>query len=160
MFVATHIIFIMNARNGSSKRQCTFNSLQHSAFDHIRNHFPANAHSLEDSLEDWLQSADLTRAADLKDINPSPDHPLSRYIRNIQSHRVVPSRKRRPFQPVEPKRASLRPKRKMVDKGDDENTENPLKRVTRSQRHALAMEGGLGGTGAQGQNKRPAVKMT
>ena len=150
----------MNARNGSSKRQRTFNSLQYSAFDHIRNHFPANAHSLEHSLEDWLQSADLTKPGDLSNTIPSPDHPLSRHIRNIQSHRVVPSPKRRPFQPVEPNRASLRPKRKMADKGDDNNTENPSKRVTRSQRHALAMGGGLGGTGAQGQNKRPAVKIT
>ena len=163
MFVATLIILIiliMNARNGSSKRQCTFNSLRHSAFDHIRNHFPANAHSLDHSLEDWLQSADLTKPGDLNNTIPSPDDPLSRHTRNIQSHRVVPSHKRRPFQPVEPNRASLRPKRKMADKGDNKNTENPSKRVTRSQQHALAMGGGLGGTGAQGQNKRPAVKMT
>ncbi|KAK0510858.1 hypothetical protein JMJ35_006410 [Cladonia borealis] len=146
----------MNAHNGSSKRQRTFTSLRHSAFNHIRNHFPANTHSLEHSLEEWLQSADLTKPGDPSNPIPSPDP------RNIQSHKVVPSRKRRPFQPVEPNRTSLRPKRKMADKGDDKNPENPekpSKRVTRSQQHALAIGGQLDSTQAQGQNKQPAVKM-
>ena len=146
----------MNAHNGSSKRQCTFNSLRHSAFDHIRNQFPAGTHSLEHSLEEWLQSADLTKPGDLSNPIPSPNP------RNNHSHKVVPSRKRRPFQPVEPNRTSLRPKRKMADTGDDKNPanpENPSKRVTRSQQHALAIGGQLDSTQAQGQNKQPAVKM-
>ena len=140
----------MEARTGSSERQCTFNSLRHSAFDHIRNQFPADTHSLEHSLEEWLQSADLTKPGDLSKHIPSPDP------RNLQSHKVVPSRKRRPFQPVEPNRTRLRPKRKMADTGDDKR---PDKRVTRSQKHLLAVEGQLDSTQAQGQNNQPAVQM-
>ena len=47
----------------------------------------------------------------------------------------------------------------MADSGADKNPEEPSKRVTRSQKHLLALEGQLDSTKAEGSNKQPAVQM-